>query len=936
MTSPDYTRTSTGEKSRPIRGRAAELEVIGALVAKLAQGQGGVLVVEGPPGIGKSRLMTESRILAEKAGIRTLFGQAYEYQQTVPFFSLFTATLHADPPVGDEEALRGLGSSADLRYWVVHDLHRAIRAAAAQTPLLILLEDIHWADTGTLLALRALTATPGDSPVLWMLSARTGAGGPAVRDTISELERQGAAFVRLSAMPRSGVIDMIEDAVRARADVTLLNLAEKAHGNPFLVTELLGGLNEESRLRISRGCAVATGETLPRRLSANMRQRLDALSDATKEVVQVAAVLPDLFTAALLAQMLERRPAVLVSAVEEAVRADLLAEDGDRLRFRHDLLREATRQSLPPSLRRAVERQSAAVMLEMGAAPAEVATQLARSADVGDQAAIAALREAARSMANSDKSGAADLSRRALELLPAEDSLRGALLAETVGLLNRSARYQEADELAVAMLAQLSPEEEAQARLRTPTAADAVEQRVAENRRALQLSQISDVTRARHQAWLACNHAVSGLPFDESVITQALAVAEATGDPESRIICEISLAISDYVEGYALRALQRIDSLDLRDDRDDPTFAGALAQIHRANLLTFIGRAEEAEAVMTHGVEIARREGGGMASAVWAPQGAMIHLAAGRLSAARATLEAVAPPLWGVVSEMSMNRWLILAEVAAHVGDRKLLQESVVWARGADPVGSTLVNRGAAYVLALAAWDCGGVHEAVRWLSCDTGQVLNPLWSNAFDQLILTARVAAAAGDAGLRARALRSVELLERDSTAVPLFSAVIRHTRGILERDAVALVDAADALRMARPLLSACAAADAGAVLTQTGSNARAVEQFNYAFDIYVESEAMADAHGVARMLRRLGVQRRISNHQRETTGWDSLTDAERKVVSLVADGATNTDVAEQLHISLNTVKSHVRNAFAKLGVNSRVQLTRSMRSLGGRSAD
>ena len=464
--------------------------------------------------------MTESRVLAEKAGIRTLFGQAFEYQQTVPFFSLFTATLHADPPVGDEEALRRLGASADLRYWVVHDLHRAIRAAAAKTPLLILLEDIHWADTGTLLALRALTATPHDSPVLWVLSVRTGAGGPAVRDTVSELERQGVVFIRLSSMPRSGVIDMVEDAVRARADVSLLKLAEKAHGNPFLVTELLGGLNEESRLSVSRGCAVASGETLPRRLSTNMRQRLDALSDAAKEVVQVAAVLPDLFTAALLAQMLERRPAVLVSAIEEAVHADLLVEDGDHLRFGHALLRDATRQSMPPSLCRAVERQSVAVMLEMGAAPAEVATQLARSADVGDQAAVTSLREAAKSMANSDKSGAADLSRRALDLLPAEDPQRGTLVVETVGLLNRSGRYQEAKELAAAMLGQLSPEEEAQARLRTPKAADAVEERIAENRRALQLSQISDVTRARHLAWLACNHAVSGLPRDELVITR--------------------------------------------------------------------------------------------------------------------------------------------------------------------------------------------------------------------------------------------------------------------------------------------------------------------------------------------------------------------------------------------------------------------------------
>ena len=137
-----------------------------------------------------------------------------------------------------------------------------------------------------------------------------------------------------------------------------------------------------------------------------MQQRLNQLSNAARQVVQVAAVLPDRFSARLLAAMLERRPAALVSAVEEAVRADLLIEDSDQMRFRHDLLREATRQSLSLSLRRAMERQSATIMLDMGAAPEEVATQLARSAEVGDQAAIAALRQAAQSVANSDPSAA--------------------------------------------------------------------------------------------------------------------------------------------------------------------------------------------------------------------------------------------------------------------------------------------------------------------------------------------------------------------------------------------------------------------------------------------------------------------------------------------------------------------------------------------------
>src|SRR6201994_1234612 len=146
------------------------------MVTAVAQRRGGVLVIEGPPGIGKSRLLTEVMALADKSGVRTLFGEAFEYQQTVPFFALFMATLGADPPVGDAKALLRLGSSEDLRYWGVHDLADAIRAAAAETPLAIVLDDIHWADNGTLLALRSLARARPDVAVLWVLTARSGAG----------------------------------------------------------------------------------------------------------------------------------------------------------------------------------------------------------------------------------------------------------------------------------------------------------------------------------------------------------------------------------------------------------------------------------------------------------------------------------------------------------------------------------------------------------------------------------------------------------------------------------------------------------------------------------------------------------------------------------------------------------------------------------------
>jgi AAA ATPase domain len=82
----------------PLRGRADELQAITALVDGIADGRGGVAVIEGPPGIGKSRLVIELMALARQRGVRTLFGEAFEYQRAVPFFPLFTATVHADPP----------------------------------------------------------------------------------------------------------------------------------------------------------------------------------------------------------------------------------------------------------------------------------------------------------------------------------------------------------------------------------------------------------------------------------------------------------------------------------------------------------------------------------------------------------------------------------------------------------------------------------------------------------------------------------------------------------------------------------------------------------------------------------------------------------------------------------------------------------------------
>jgi DNA-binding CsgD family transcriptional regulator len=899
------------------------------LVTALVQGRGGVLVIEGPPGIGKSRLLTEVMALADKSGVRTLFGEAFEYQQTVPFFALFMATLRADPPVGDADALRRLGGSADLRYWVVHDLADAIVAAAADTPLAIVLEDIHWADNGTLFALQWLATARRDPPVLWVLTVRTGAGGPALQETLAALQRANAAFLRVAAMAPSAVADVVCDAVRANADVSLLNLAAKAHGNPFLVRELVGGLEEEGRLNVSGGRAVATGRALPRRLGASMQQRLDHLSTGAGDVVRVAAVLPARFSAGLLAAMLDRQPASLLSAVDEAVRADLLVDDGEQLRFRHDLLREATRQSLPQSLRRAMERQSASIMLGMGAAPAEVATQLARSAEPGDREAANALRQAAQSVGHSDASAAAELSKRALKLLPADDPDHGLLVAETVVLLNRASRYEEAEELAVAALLEVaSPEEEAEIRLRLATfIKHSTQRRVEENRRALQLGEIGELTRARHLAWLAYNlmlHDQRGQR--RAAADEAAAAAASTGDLESKIVADITLANLDCGEGYAGRALRRLEEVCALARASGVTAAHDLAAMHYPFLLAVVGRLDDAAAQVADGIEQARREGNAMALDIWARLDGLVHLAAGRLSAARAATESLPRP---ERTGVTVIRMVILAEVAVRTDDRNLLQQMVNDARDAYSTGSSFVGWGAGHVLALAAWQRDDVHDAMRWLGGDIALFGTPLWPQVLDQVILGARVASAAGDAGLRARVLQATDLLERERPAIPLFTGVAGYARGILEGDAQALVAAADVLHSSsRPLLYAAAAEDAGGELARADRGDEALDQLNAAFDTYVGHEALADARRVGRELRRLGVQRRIVSQPRAKTGWDSLTDSELTVVNLIAQGVTNQSVATQLHLSPHTVRAHLRNAFAKLGVSSRVELSQLVR--------
>ena len=913
------------ERERPLRGRTAQVAQIDAVLDRVRAGSTAVLLVEGPSGIGKSALLREMATRARRMGVRAVTARSVEDMQMVPFAPLFEAVLRTDPPICDAARLRELGTGTDSQDLVVDELRAGLAAAAAVTPLSISLDDAHWADAGTVAALRTLVA-PG-AAVLWTFAMPSTGGRAETRDALhalADVVGVEACRIRLGGLEDAAVAEIAGDVLVADVEASVLRLAEMARGNPFLVLEVLVGLEEEGRLRVDQGRASAAGVTPPERLAATMQRRLDRLSPSARTTVQVAAVLPDGFSTAMLVRALAREAAEIAADVDEAVRAELLAEDGDRLAFRHDLLRRAAQQTIPYALRRVMERESAAIMLDMGAAPEEVAAQLVRSADVGDVAAVHSLRQAADALARYNPSGAADLSRRALELLRPDDQLHAEVVTKTVMLLNQALRYDEADELAtVSLKSHTSAEQEAAIRLsRSVVARDSSARSAEENRRALQLPGISEVLRSRHLAWLAYNLAGDGQAVEAVVAAvAALAAVDRHDDPVARTIAECALLRVNCAAGQGRQCLTPVEQR--QPDPSSSLFGilGAVVAFELASALATMGHLTEATDLLAKALENCR----GMAAAeqVLDLVRAQCELAGGRVDAARGIVESVLsegdrllPNLYGGVG------FTVMSAVASHTGDRELLRDVGIAARSCLDAGPA-ARRMAICTLARSAWQRGDGAESARWLEEDFEILTPPLWPADVDGVVLAARVAGTSCDAGLRQRVVAAIELLEQDGDADTFFAAVARQARALLDGDVDGMDDAATRLAShGRPTLQACALEDGGNLRLRFGDRDGAITRLEAALDVYVDLGCTADAHRVVRSLSAVGVHRRVSR-RRTRDGWGGLTESEMRVLEVVADGATNREAAERLGISPHTVNAHLRKVFTKLEVHSRAEL-------------
>lgn len=405
----------------PFVGRGAEMEEIGAAWRRAAAGRGGLILVSGEAGIGKTRLVTELATLVERQGGRVLYGSAavgepspYQpFREALHHALPLVAALSLRPPVLAAvapllPALRArrpdLPSLAPLhpeqeRIRLFDALADCLEALARPRPVLLILEDLHWAGAATVALLEFLARRAAGRPLLIVGTYReeeTLRAHP-LREVRRRLQREGllthVALGRLTPAAVEELVAAVSGLGAAAGDLSRRLYAE-SEGHPLFLSERLRDLLESGQVRIREGrwqMQAATAEAIPRRVQETIAERVRRLSPQAHVLLEAAAVLGSTFDLELLRELGGWSESETLDGLRELLDRQLVRESGARSRFdyafSHHVIRDTVYAAMAPEERRRRHRRAAEVMEDLVAAPAEeVASEIARHFEQGGEA----------------------------------------------------------------------------------------------------------------------------------------------------------------------------------------------------------------------------------------------------------------------------------------------------------------------------------------------------------------------------------------------------------------------------------------------------------------------------------------------------------------------------------------------------------------------
>jgi len=937
-----------------LRGRVRELDVLSGALDTLATGRPAVVLVEGEAGIGKTRLLAETLADARSRGFSVATGQGEELERTRPFGAIAEA-LDCSPTSPDPrrraiaallatsgDAGRGghdgrgpvtVTSDAGLQFRVVDAFVDLVEDLTLHTPLVVAVDDLQWVDPSSLLTIGAIGRRSSFMPLGFLGCYRPSPRSAQLRHVVDALTGAGATQLAVGRLDESAVEALVSELVSGRPGPTLLREIAGAGGNPLFITELLAAMEADGILEVTPGRVDLTQVRLPASLRLTILRRLGYLPDDVMDVLRAAAILGARFTIQDLSVSTGVPAIRLASTVTEGIRAGVLEEDGERLRFRHDLIREVLYEDTPHSLRLALHRETGQRLAAAGAATRLVAEQLARGATKGDVEAVGWLTTAARDAAPRSPDIAADLFERAIELMDAGHHGRDAVIAERAGALMSAGRVAEAES---AWRSLLGPGHDAAAQARAHTGLGLVlltggrpRDGLDELRVGIERLGDDDPGRASALGWACISRMWLGdLDGSLAVAAEARAAASASENHMTAAIATAMVAVVSMLRGELDVASATIES-GLAAAEHSPDRTGLRYPIYApaAFILVEQDRLDDARAALEAGT----RRSDEMGIRWHQPSYQMV----------RAVERFVAGEWDDAVDEVTAN-----VELAADTGE----SYSLIVSRGVHSLICLHRNEiaRAAELADTAVQQLNQTEGRYRsqWAVCARALVLEAqgrvedayaTLAEAFDRcgelgLALEYRVLApdlvrlalATDHRPRAAEATRRISALAAANTVPSLTAAALR-CRGLVEDELGPLESAVEAYAGGPRVVDAAGAReDLGVALLRRGDVARGRSRLDEALETYERLGALRDIARVDAVLRSAGIRRgsRKPRHRPES-GWQGLTPAEETVARLAAEGLTNPQIGERLFVSRRTVQTHIAHVFEKLGISSRTLL-------------